>query len=704
MKIDGVPRYVFALSGLWLLPVVARAQQPVAQDAIVVSATRVPQASATAPASIDRIDVNALRDGLPLVDVSEVLNRVPGLVVQNRQNYAQDTQISARGFGARATFGIRGLKLFVDDIPASIPDGQGQGAIIPLFAVDSIEVLRGPWAVPFGNAAGGVISAHSQKPAAQPFIETGFTAGQDATRVTTLQAGAGSESGISGRIAAQRFSSDGFRAHSSVLREQTYARLDIGTDNGSRLMILGNLIHQPDTQDPLGLSQAQFDADARQAPAAALQFNTRKSIEHQQLGAVYEGGAGSLSWKVTGYGGDRRIEQFLSTPVAAEAPPGSAGGVVSLDRQFHGAAISMTSMQGAWSWTAGVEMDNARERRRGFENFIVSGVQQVLGVQGTLRRDELNTQNSLDGYVYADWAFAPAWKAHAALRSNHIAFRSRDEYITAGNGDDSGIRRYQRLTPAIAVVHQFDPATSVYASASSGFETPTAAELAYRPDRAGGLNFALAASSNRQFEAGIKQRHDNAALNIAAFEVDTADEIVPATSTAGRSTFQNGGRTLRRGIESAADWQPRESSLAMRFTYTLLQANFRDGYQVLDAGARRVNGGAVIPGIPRHQAYAEASWRRGQPGVQGAIELQARSRVAADDGNTAFAAGFAVANFRASYRVTWTAIEIQPYLRVENLFDRKYAASVIVNDSNQRYFESAPTRRGLAGINASLRF
>ncbi|MEP7156335.1 MAG: TonB-dependent receptor [Betaproteobacteria bacterium] len=688
----------------------AIAQQTVSEQEIVVTATRVPMASAAAPASIDRVNVKALREGLPLIDASEVLNRVPGLVVQNRQNFAQDTQISSRGFGARATFGIRGLKLFVDDIPASIPDGQGQGAIIPLFAVDNIEVLRGPWAVPFGNAAGGVISAHSLKPVAQPFIETSFAAGQDATRIATLQAGAGTTDGaaFAGRIAVQRFTSDGFRAHSRVEREQTYARLDLDTGNGNRLMLVGNLIHQPDTQDPLGLSQAQFAADARQAPVAAIQFNTRKSIEHRQLGVVYEGGSGVLTWKLTGYGGNRDVEQFLSTPVASQAPAGSAGGVVSLDRQFHGAGFSVTSAMGNWSWTAGAEMDKAAENRRGFENFIGSGATQVLGVRGKLRRDELNEQHDLDSYVYADWAFAPSWKAHAALRSNHIEFQSSDYYIATGNGDDSGSRKYQRLTPAVALVHTLTPSTSIYASASSGFETPTAAELAYRPDRAGGLNFDLAASTNRQYEAGIKYRRQSSALtaafNFAGFAVETDDEIVPATSTAGRSTFQNGGRTARRGIESSADVQFPDSAVAVRLTYTLLQATFRDGYQVLDTGGRLIVPGALIPGIPRHQAFAEISWRRGLPGLQAAVEYQARSRVAADDGNSAFAGGYGVVNFRAAYKARINMIELLPYVRVENVFDRKYAASVIVNDSNQRYFESAPTRRWLAGVNASLKF
>ena len=699
--------FALALLSVFLWPGFSGAQPILMQDEIVVTATRQPGPGVNAPASIDRVAVDAIGAGLPLIDASEVLNRVPGIVVQNRQNYAQDTQISARGFGARASFGIRGLKLFVDDIPASIPDGQGQGAVIPLFVVDSIEVLRGPWAVPFGNAAGGVISAQSVAPARAPRLASRFAVGQDHTRVTTLHVGAAVD-GVGGHVAVQRFSSDGFRAHSRVQREQTYARLDIGLAEGHRLRFTGNLIHQPDTGDPLGLTRAQFDADARQAPAAAIAFNTRKSIDHQQLGVVYDGNAGTLVWKLLAYGGNREIEQFLSTPVAAQAVPASPGGVVALDRRFHGVGLKLSSIQPTWSWTLGADADGAREARQGYENFVREGpapATTALGVRGRLRRDESNAQRAFDVYAYLDWTLSSAWKAHAALRSNRIAFESNDRYITADNGDDSGNRRYQRVTPAVALVYRLNPASSLYASASSGFETPTAAELAYRADRSTGLNFALAASTHRQAEVGFKQRREHVAINIAAFRVDTDDEIVPATSTAGRTTFQNGGRTSRRGLESSADWRAFDSArVALRFAYTFLDATFRDGYQVLDTGNRRVGAGAALPGIPRHQWFVEAAWRRGLPGLSAALEWQARSRVAADDANTAFAVGYGVVHARATYRFRWAVVEFQPFARIENLFDRKYVSSVIVNEANQRYFEGAPTRRWLAGMNGVVRF
>jgi iron complex outermembrane receptor protein len=253
--------------------------------------------------------------------------------------------------------------------------------------------------------------------------------------------------------------------------------------------------------------------------------------------------------------------------------------------------------------------------------------------------------------------------------------------------------------------------STVYVSASSGFETPTAAELAYRADGSAGLNFALAASANRQVEAGYKHRSAHAAVNFAVFRVNTDNEIVPATSNAGRTTFQNGGRTLRQGLEASFDGQPAllqsaTSPVALRAAYTYLNATFSDGYQTLDSGGRRVAAGAVLPGIPKHQLFVEAAWRRNLPGWSAAIEWQARSRIFADDVNSAGAAatGYGVVHARASYKFRLDAIELLPFVRVENLLDRKYISSVIVNEANQRYFETAPTRRWMAGITASVRF
>ena len=126
-------------------------------DAVVVTATRIEQKSFDLPASIDAVGKAAIQDQQLRVNISESLGGVPGLVANNRYNYAQDLQISIRGFGARASFGVRGVKLYQDGIPFTMPDGQGQTGSFALDTAKRIEVLRGPFAALYGNASGGVI-------------------------------------------------------------------------------------------------------------------------------------------------------------------------------------------------------------------------------------------------------------------------------------------------------------------------------------------------------------------------------------------------------------------------------------------------------------------------------------------------------------------------------------------------------------------
>ena len=124
----------------------ARAQaaaQPSARlPEVSVSASRVERDNMDLPLSIDTIDQAAIREANPQVNLSETLARVPGISVLNRQNYSQDLQVSSRGFGARSTFGVRGLRLIADGIPATMPDGQGQASSFNLSSAKSIEIGR----------------------------------------------------------------------------------------------------------------------------------------------------------------------------------------------------------------------------------------------------------------------------------------------------------------------------------------------------------------------------------------------------------------------------------------------------------------------------------------------------------------------------------------------------------------------------------
>jgi iron complex outermembrane receptor protein len=701
-----------ALSLVGLLPVTAAMAQT---DEVVVTATRVPTTDVRTPGAVDVIRLQNLRDSLPLIDAAEVLNRAPGVNVQSRQNYAQDTQISIRGFGSRASFGIRGIKIYVDDIPATIPDGQGQGAIVPFFVVDSLEVLRGPAAVGYGNAAGGVIAAMTRATPVGGGAEARLVVGPDATRLSAAQISTPRDLSdtTSAFIATQRLTSDGYRDHSRVKRNQTYAKLDVALAAQTSLTITGNRIDQPDTEDPLGLTRAQWDAAPRQVAAVATQFNTRKSIHHQQVGAVLSSAVSGLDLKAIVYGGTRDVVQYLSTPVAAQLPISSAGGVVDFARRFEGVGLRAANTSGALTWALGVDLDRARDDRKGFENFVQRGTITELGVRGNLRRDELNTQRANDFFGQFNWQLQPDLSLHAGLRRSDVKIGVEDRYIRAGNGDDSGSIRFAATSPSVSVSKQLSAQSSVYLTASRGFETPTAAELAYKPDQSAGLNFALRPSVARQWEGGWKFVNASTQVKAAVFDIRSQDEIVQASSVGGRSTFQNAAATSRRGAELSVNWKPTNGKPTNAWSafaaITALEAKVSQAYLAgVGTAARTIPAGSAMPAVPRANLFAELSWHplgRGAAGWLLSTEINARARIAADDANTAFAAGFATLSAMARYRFRGDRrIEIDAFVRVDNLADAKYAGSVIVNEANQRYFESAPGRRASVGVTGAVRF
>lgn len=676
----------------------AAESQPPQTAPVVVSGTRIGVSPLETPASVDIVEGAAMRRGQPGINLSEGLAGVPGLQIQNRQNYAQDLQLSSRGFGARSTFGVRGVRLYVDGIPATMPDGQGQTSNIDIGSLDRVEVLRGPYSALYGNSSGGVILAYIEDGTVPSAIGASAWAGSDHTWRYGAKA-SGASGGMDYVLDLSRMTTDGYRDHSAARKNLGNAKLGVQLDDASRLTIVANSVDLT-AQDPLGLTYAQFQ-DAPRSAGLAAQYDTRKTVRQTQGGLVYErhvDGANTLRLML--YYGQRDTTQFQAIPPAAQAAPTQAGGVIDLRRRYGGADLRWTSELGPTqrplTLVGGFSYDTMRETRKGYQNYTGDGASRQLGVQGALRRDETNTVYNADPYLQASWRVAERWTLDAGLRYSTVALRSRDHYIAPGNGDDSGDARYRRALPVAAVRYQPDARTSLYASYGRGFETPTLNELSYRPGGLPGLNFGLAPALSDNAEAGLKTDLAGGQLTAAVFRVSTRDEIVAAGSTGGRATFRNAGRTRRDGVElgwSAGFAGHGRAQLA----YTWLDARYRD-----DAGGA-IRAGHRIPGIARQSAYAALGWAPPQ-GWQAGIEGRYLSRLYADDANDAAAPGYVVAALSAGYVKRLGEWELNAYARVDNLFDRHYAGSVIVNESNGRYYEPAPGRSVGMGVGVTYRY
>ena len=677
---------------------------------VTVTATRTEASPFDVPASVDVIDGARLRAaGRPEISLSESLGGVPGVTARDRQNYAQDLQLSIRGFGARSTFGVRGVRLYVDGIPATMPDGQGQLSHIDLASAGRIELLRGPFSVLYGNSSGGVLQVFTETGDGPPVVSSSLAAGSDGLVRPGVRV-SGSTPVLGYAISANRFSGDGSREHSSAERSVGNARLDFKRGEGSDWTLAANTVTLR-ADDPLGLTRAQFDAAPRSADAAATLFNTRKTVTQSQLGLVHERrlDAGDRI-RLMAYAGGRDTEQFQAIPLAPQANALHPGGVVGLERRYAGADLRWTRKRqtalGQMEVVAGLSYDHMDEHRRGWQNFFGS----ALGEKGALRREEDNRVSNLDPYVQAAWTFAPDWTLTAGVRHSTVKFSSSDRYIAGANGDDSGEVRYSATLPVAGLMYKLSPRTHLYAAAGRGFETPTFNELAYRADGTAGLNFALRPSRSDNFEAGIKGRAPDAwrsQWNAALFHTRTRDEIVTRTNSGGRSSFQNAGATRRRGLElswsavPAPDWQ-------LQMAHTWLDARYREAFATCNAApcavpTQVVPAGHRIPGIAQSITAIEAAWQPAR-GWRAGAELRRSSRVYVNDANTEAAPSFTTLALHAGYVFDVDRWSLSVTARVDNALDRRYAGSVIVNEGSGRFFEPAPGRTYVLKLAGSYAF
>src|SRR6266850_1922806 len=647
---------------------IAAAQGAAAQGAdspplheVVITATRVEADPFNVPAAISTVSAEQMRNDALGVNLADDVATVPGLLARNRNNYAQDQQVSIRGIGANSAFGIRGVRVYQDGIPATGPDGQGQVSQFNLDSASRVEILRGPFSALYGNSSGGVIQLVSATGKGPLQVRSGVAYGSFDTFRASLNA-LDSAGPLGYNLDFAHFKVDGFREHSSARNESFNGKLNYSLNDSNRLALIANVISRPDAQDPLGITPAQFAADPEATDSAAIRFNTRKSLKQQQGGLIYDLDlTDSQSVRVLGYYGHRSVQQFLSIPQSAQGASGSAGGVVDLNRRY-GGADTRWSWKGElaerlMTWVAGLSYDRQNELRRGYNNFIGS----QLGVQGTLRRDENNIVRDLDEYTQGTWDFASLWSAMVGVRHSDVKFDSEDHYIV----------------------------------------------VAYRADGGSGLNLGLRPARSNNTELGAKVAIDpDISAEFAVFQAQTRDEIVAATNIGGRSTYQNAGRTRRRGAEYslnyriAPDWR-------LQLAYTYVDAYYSDAYTTCTVAPcpvanTPIPAGNRLPGVPKHNAYAALRWGA-EVGWHASVSGQYVTAVAVDDLNDVFAPAYALMGLDGGYAVELSRFKMSAFLRINNLLNRRYVGSIIVNDGNGRYFEPGAGFNLLGGVSVTMK-
>ncbi|WP_409333581.1 TonB-dependent receptor family protein [Acinetobacter haemolyticus] len=689
-------------SSIWATE--SNSEHTVQLPTITVEATRMNTDYLHTPASVFRVDTSEQQQSAQ-VNLTELVKGVPSLQLNNRENYAQDLQLSMRGFGARSTFGVRGIRLYVDGIPATMPDGQGQTSNIDLSSLSHLEVLTGPFSSLYGNSSGGTLLTTTKEGQGKDSIELNYTGGShDKNRAgIILQGGAKNQNEPSYIISSSYFDTNGYRQHSDADKVQNNAKLTWNLEDGSKVNWITNYV-KINANDPQGLTREQWRENPRQQVPFLKQFDVRKDIEQIQTGVTWSKPIDEQNeLYMMGYWGNRQVTQYQSIPKSTQENLRHAGGVIDFERNYYGADFRWTGKELLPNTivSLGVALDAMDEDRKGYENFNLVNGQPSYGVKGKLRRDEDNTLWNIDPYLQVSWQFLPTWKLDTGVRYSNVHYKSKDYFIVGVNGDDSGKTDYSKLLPSVALSWQVFPELLTYVSYAKGFETPTFTEMAYRPDGLGGFNFNLEASSSDTYEFGLKSQNMLGNFTLAVFQTKTKDDIVSAGAKDGRNTFRNADKTLREGVEltwNKALWH----DLIANASYAYLDATFESDVPEIGS-VSKIESGNLIPGIAKQRAYASLAWKP-KVGLYGGVDAQYSDKIYVNDINTEVAPSYTSISAYTGYVWNMNDWRVNTYGRIDNMLDKNYIGSVIVNDGNGRFFEPADGRNWSAGFSVTKQF
>jgi iron complex outermembrane receptor protein len=690
--------------GLGLLSLVSApevwAQEPVRPDTVGVDTIRVrqlPEINVTrtreplqkVPYAVGVVDRTEIQRGQQTVGLDEALNNLPGVVVANRYNFSLDQRISIRGAGSRSNFGVRGLKVLLDGVPQTLPDGQSQLTNIDFANIARAEVLRGASSSLYGNASGGVVALSSEPAAAGPFAQRvrvqGGTGERDKDDFYKWQSWTSGRSGnVSGTLSVSQFKTDGFRQHSAAEFRQLNAAMDYAVSGSTLATLRLSLADNPRGQNPGALTLAEYRANPDSAAANNIRRGADKDAQQHQLALrVRHFDTAGNEYEATVFG----LLRDLANPLAAPPPTGitpTTGTYVAIDRAVGGARASANRRLGsqpqAPELTAGVDLQRMRDDR---ENFVSNAGQPTT----TVILDQREQVTEFGPFAQLQWNPNERWLVSGGVRYDWVRFALDDRFIS--DGDDSDNRTMSAVSGNLGLSLSFGDQFVPYVNIATAFETPTTTELVNQPDGSGGFNPDLGPQRAVNYEIGARgQPVPRVSYSVALFLGRVSDAIVQGPEVGGRAFFRNAGKTHNDGAEVGLSVSP-AAGLTLRGSYTYARYRFTD-YRLADG---TVLDGNRLPGVPEH------FWRFGlRTSLPGDFFLDAdqtiSSSVVADDANTTYvdAWGAGLTNLRLGWDGHTGQVELAPFLGVNNLWDRRYVGSVTLNGVGGRVFEPAPRR------------
>ena len=649
-----------------------------AMEPIVITAPRMERNLLDVPAAVDAVDRNEIRAGRRGLTLDESLQQIPGLYFQNQYNFAQGLRISTRGFGARAPFGIRGIRLRVAGFPETLPDGQSQTDAIDLESADRIEVIRGPAAVAYGNAAGGVIdvtTADGRDMAWSPVISA--QGGSHDYYKSGVRTG-GSGERWAHHVSASALRYDGFRDQSRVERDRLNAKVTRTFDDNRELQTVLTLMDNPVAEDPGGLTATELERDRDAATANARALDAGQKASQQRLGLRWRDGDVA--------GGALTLRTFYTRRDFEQQLPFPGSSLLGYERDFFGVGTEYARSDELAGmpvqYTIGGEIDRQVDDRF---RFAVDGG----GVTQSQTADERQQATAGGVFLQADLGVTEALDLSAGLRFDRVRFAIDDKFT--GDGDDSGSRRFDETSGSLGALYALTRDHRLYANVSTAFETPTFTEFA-DPDGSGGFNPDIEPQQALNREIGARGRLGRGLrYQVALFRVDVEDEIISFERN-NRDFYENAARTQRDGVELGLDWIATER-LTIAAAWTWSDYRFE---RFVDREGNDFTGNR-LPGLPEHKLYVEADWRAAD-GRYARAEIRYVDSVYADNANEVRVDDYATLDLRAGRAWITSGRRVEAWLGIDNVTDTEHVANVRVNAAGGGFFEPAPGRTFMAGL------
>ncbi|MGH7717349.1 MAG: TonB-dependent receptor family protein [Gemmatimonadaceae bacterium] len=673
-----------------------QAETPARLPTVQVTVTRESARSTLElPFAVTMTRPDSMRPGLRHITLDETLFLLPGVIVVNRNNPTQDPRISIRGFGTRSAFGVRGVRVLRDGMPLTLPDGQTAVDYMDLESVGTVEVLRGSASALYGNASGGVVNVCSAEPPVDRIaVQARGTGGSEALR-RWMGAVGGRLGSLGYQANVSHIDQDGYRQFSRQRATNGYGRLTMKAGRAG-VAILGLALDMPEAEDPGALTLEQVGSDPQMADPFWVERRVRKEVRQAQLGVITSIPVARGELEGVIYGGWRDL--FNPRP----------GFLIDLDRAMYGAGLRTTVpfqfMGRSHRLSAGLDMQRQADDRRNVANCnrpagVTPPAAQCPDAgseRGVTQLDQEETVSSIGPFVRGEIEVSDRVTLMLGARADLVRFKVNDRLVTSANPDDSGERSLEAVSPMAGVLFRASPLHSLYANVSTAFETPTATELGNQADGSAGLNRDLDPQYATTYELGAKGillsrlRYD-----VAGFHTQVRDELIPfdAPGAPGRRFFRNAGRTERRGVEAGV-WAL-VGVLEVGASYGYSDFEF-DDYVVTAAGVSTDFAGSRIPGVPVHHLQASVTWKH--QNLFATAEGIAASSIHANDANTVQAPGYGVLNLRAGGTAAFGRPWLSLVVGVQNIFDKRYVASVVVNAAQDKFFEPAPGRAVYAGL------